>query len=153
MTRRRAKSRGFAIVSAIFLLVVLAALGMYMVSVSGVQQSIVTQSLLAARVYYGARAGLDWAIHRAVNDPASMCALDPAATSTSFPFGAADGALTGVNVSVTCTYTSHNEGGNQTIYNRDFNVYFVTSTATHGSAGTPDYAERRLETTVSNRYR
>ena len=57
---------GFALVTAIFLLVVLAALGAFMVTLSGVHQTTPTPALDATRVYYGAKAGLDWGIQQAV---------------------------------------------------------------------------------------
>ena len=53
---------GFTIVQAIFILVVLALLGTYMVRLSTVQQSTTTQALLQARAYQAARAGLEWGI-------------------------------------------------------------------------------------------
>lgn len=151
---RTRPQRGVALVNAIFLIVVLAALGAYMVSIGGVQTAAVTKSLQTARVYFGAKAGLEWAIHRAVNPPVSMCGVSPATQATAFTLGG--NGFVGVNVSVNCTFTTHDEddppgGGITTI--QVFNVYYITSTATHGSPGDVDYAERRLEATVTNRFR
>ena len=63
---RLTRSAGAALISAIFLIIVLVALGAAMVSLSTVQQDTATKSLLASRVYYGAKAGLEWAIQRAI---------------------------------------------------------------------------------------
>jgi MSHA biogenesis protein MshP len=56
----RAQPRGFAAISAVFLLVVLAGLGAYMLSLSNVQQMASAQDVLGTRAYWAARAGLDW---------------------------------------------------------------------------------------------
>ena len=49
---------GFAIVSAIFLLVVLAALGAFMLTFSTVQHATSAQDIQGSRAYWAARAGL-----------------------------------------------------------------------------------------------
>jgi len=132
------KQRGVALVSAIFLLVVLAALGAYMVTVSGVQQTTVSRGLLNARVYYAARAGLEWGIHRAVAPPSyggGQC-------SASNPSFTIDGAgLSDIQLAVNCS-------SNEYIPGTDTRIYTITSTASHSTAGTVDYAERKLEATV-----
>ena len=54
--------RGFAAISAIFLVVVLAALGAFMVTFSNTQQLTSAQDLQGTRAYWAARAGLEWGI-------------------------------------------------------------------------------------------
>lgn len=141
MRRPAAKQRGVALVSAIFLLVVLAALGAYMVTVSGVQQTTVNRSLIGARTYYVARAGLEWGIHRAVAPP---IAGTGECTASSPQFGLAGNGLDDIQITVECVLAWYAlpGGGNDTF------VYKITSTARHGTAGTVDYAERKLEATV-----
>jgi MSHA biogenesis protein MshP len=124
---------GFALVTAIFLLVVLAALGAFMVTLSGVHQTTPTQALLATRVYYGAKAGLDWGIQQAI--AASNC---PASPGTTLTF--TSGGLNGVTAVVNCTSTAHTGG----------NMYVITSTAERGTFGGIDYARRRMQATVTN---
>ena len=142
MTRRHVKQRGFTLVSAIFLLVVLASLGAYMVTLSGVQQVTTSQSVQAARAYFAAKAGLEWGIHWAIapgadaGDPTlGQCAL----STGSFTLTGAG--FEGVSVTVTCTRTIYN--GNDL-----YHIFNLTSTATNGSAGTPDYLERKLQAIV-----
>ena len=62
------KSRGFAAISAVFLLVVLAGLGAYMLMFSNTQQSSAAQDVLGTRAYWAARAGLGWGTASASND-------------------------------------------------------------------------------------
>jgi MSHA biogenesis protein MshP len=124
---------GFALINAIFILVVMAALAAAMVTLSNVEHDTGNKSLLSAKVYYGAKAGLDWGIQRA--HAAGSC------VASTGPFALTQGALAGVNVTVTCEESLH--GGTNT-------VYYVMSRATIGTLGNPDYAERRMEATISN---
>jgi len=133
---RRSHSTGMAIVTAIFLIVVLAGLGLAMSSISNVQQDTENKSVLAAKVYYGARAGLDWGIQQAV--AGSSCA---ASTNWGPGTNPMQGALSDVSVTVTCTSTTYT-GTNK--------VYYFTSNATVGTLGGVGYAQRQLEAAVSN---
>ncbi len=148
MKRRHARSAGAAILSAIFLIVVLAALGASMASLTSVQQDTQAKSMLAAKVYYGAKSGLDWAIQRTISDPA------PPTRCNSFPgaaFPLSGTGFEGVSVAVTCTPSQH--GGGSTVF-----TYYLTSEArtgtipstTVGVASPLDYAQRRMEATVTN---
>jgi MSHA biogenesis protein MshP len=118
-------------VSAIFLLIVLAALGAYMITLSGTHQATSRQSILGTRVYFGAKAGLDWGIQQAI--AAGSCAA-------STPLALSGTGLSGVTATVTCSSTAHTGG----------TVYRITSTAVTGAFGSLDYAQRRMEATVSN---
>jgi MSHA biogenesis protein MshP len=124
------KSRGMVAIAAIFLIVALAGLGLAMSSLSSVQADTVAKSMQAAKVYWGARAGLEWGIQRAV--AASSC--------VGGSFTLSEAALNGVSVTVACT---PNTFGSNT-------VYYFTSTATTGTLGKLDYAERRLSASVSD---
>lgn len=130
MSARRAQ-RGLALVTAVFLITVLVAIGLAVATTSKVVHDTGTKSLLTAKVYFGARAGLDWAIQQAV---ASASCSGGTLTLT-------QGGLDGVSVVVTCS---------QTTYTGSNIVNYVTSVATIGTPGDPDYAERRMEATVSN---
>jgi MSHA biogenesis protein MshP len=58
------RQRGFAIVSAIFILVVLAGLAGFIVSVTTTQNVSFAQDIQSARAYQAARAGVEWGIHQ-----------------------------------------------------------------------------------------
>ena len=134
--RAPSKSAGMALVTAIFLIVVLVALGASMSSLSNVAHDTSSKSLLAAKVYWGARAGLEWGIQRAI---AASATCSGSWGPGSNPM---QGALSDVSVTVTCT-TSTYTGSN--------NVYYITSVATVGTAaGGLNYAERHLTAAVSN---
>lgn len=128
MTRAPRHQAGFALVSAIFLIVVLAALGAFMVTIGGVQHTTTSQAVLAARAYFGAKAGLEWGIHQAI--PTGIC---PAPAS----FNPAGTGLNGIRVNVTCASPATN-------------VFYIRSTAEFGTFGNADYVQRRLEATVTS---
>lgn len=138
MKRPAIREGGAALVSAIFLLVVLAALGAYMITVSGVQQTTTNRALISVRAYFAARAGLEWGIHQTVSPfpipPPAACPAPAMFTPAGFGFD-------GVSVAVNCSRTDYDDG--VPTY-----TYAFTSTASHGTAGTTEYVERRLETTV-----
>ena len=120
--------------TAIFLIVVLAGLGLAVMNLSNVEHDTTSKSLLSAKVYYGAKAGIDWGIQQAVSTTASCVDADTAV--------ATGGNLSEVSVTVRCK--SSPQGAATSV------VYYITSKATTGSLGSFGYAERRMEATVSN---
>jgi len=130
--------RGFSLVSAIFLLVVLSFLGIAMVSFSTSQHQSSAMDVMGSRAYQAARAGIEWATYHVIQQPANSptpwagCAASQtvAVAGTLAPFSP---------VNVDCAAASHVEGGS-TVW-----VYDVTSTAkTGGNPGDPGYVERVL---------
>jgi len=144
MTRAPRHQAGFALVSAIFLIVVLAALGAFMVTIGGVQHATTSQAVLAARAYFGAKAGIEWGIHQAIAPTPSMCtSIYPTMTTTLLaPITGLDGIR--VTVSCACTFTSA-ANCNSALNS----VYYLASVAEYGTYGSADYAQRRLEATVT----
>lgn len=126
-------SKGFSLVSAIFLLVVIAALGTFAVTLSTTQQQSAALDVLGARAYQAARAGIDWGAYQVLQ--ASSC---QPATPLTLP-----GTLTGFNVNVQCTSAAHSEAA------ATITIYQLTSTATQGTVATPDYVERQMTVTIA----
>ncbi len=62
----RASAGGFAIVSAIFLIVILAALGVGILVFSRAQQASSAYDVQGSRAYQAARAGIEWAVYQRV---------------------------------------------------------------------------------------
>jgi MSHA biogenesis protein MshP len=58
------RQRGFAIVAGIFILVVLAGLAAFVVSVTSTQHLTYAQDVQGARAYQAARAGVEWGLNR-----------------------------------------------------------------------------------------
>ena len=109
--RIRVRQAGVGIVTAIFLLVVLAGLGVAMVAITTSQQASANLDLLGARAYQAARSGLEWGIFQRMRNKAC---------DARSPFRMPDGtSLSGFSVIVTCT--PQGEGG--------LVRYVITSTA------------------------
>ena len=60
--RKRLAQSGFAAVAAVFLVLILAALGAFMVTFSNTQQLTSTQDLQGTRAYWAAQSGLEWGV-------------------------------------------------------------------------------------------
>ena len=120
--------RGFTLVQAIFILVVLAVLGATMVSLSAVQSRTSVYGLQGARAYHAARSGLEWGIARAM---AGSC--DATRTFT----------VEGFTVEVGCTANSVSEAG------ETYFVFTLDSQARSAGWPSPNYVSRRLEARVA----
>ncbi|MCX7150515.1 MAG: hypothetical protein NTY05_14100 [Rhodocyclales bacterium] len=108
--------RGFSLPTAIFLLVILALLGAFMVSLSTTQNITSAQDVQGSRAYRAARAGIEWAAFN-LKAPATTC---PAASTVL--------TIDSFSVTVACSVTTHDEGGTARY------IFLVTSTATEGGA-------------------
>jgi len=140
MKKRRIRSAGMALMSAIFLIVVLIGLGIAMMNLSNVQHDTASKAILAAKVYYGAKAGVDWGIQQAI--AAGSCAGSTINLTT--------GSLNGVTVTVTCAAAPQGPSTCGLTGTSLCQTYYLTSAATTGTLGTLNYSERHIEATVSN---
>ena len=132
---------GFVLPTAIFLLVVLAALGAYMVSLSRSSQISSALDVQGARAYQAARAGIEWAAWQVV-DP-QLLQASPTPCPASPPTLTLDATLAGFAVSVTCTRSLATDGPDTIA------IYQISSTATAGAAGEVDFVERQIQASFS----
>ena len=130
--------RGLSLVTAIFLLVVMASLAAVMMTFFTAQQQSSVLDVMGTRAYQAARAGIEWGAYQVLQN--SM----PCANSSNIvPLVGTMNAFT-VKVDVTCgSSTTYYEGTTQVI------IYNLTSTATLGQVGQPDYFERQLSVTLA----
>lgn len=138
-----ASSKGFSLVSAIFLLVVIAALGTFAVTLSTTQQQSAALDVQGARAYQAARAGIEWGAYQVLLSPAYAAGCQPGPAAQ--PIGPLPNTLSGFNVNVVCTSTPHIEAG------VPVTIYQLTSTAiTPGVApGNPNYVERQISVAIA----
>lgn len=125
--------RGMSLVAALFLIIVVAALGAFAVRIGSGQQQTVNLALLGSRALAAANAGIEVAAGR---------------TQTLIPSGGeaftiSGGALNGFNVTVNWIRTDHVEGGTP------ISLYEVTSVAQSGTYGTPEFVSRRVRARIS----
>lgn len=144
---RLAAQRGFSIVTAIFLLVVLAGLGVVIVNVATVQHTSSQLDIQGTRAYQAARAGMEWGLYRALRAPAGFCPVGPTVTNSfALPSGST---LSQFTVTVSCIQTTNPVAGTA------INVYQITATACNqpnagtcpGINRTTDYVERQVQVT------
>ncbi len=134
----RRHQRGFSIVSAIFLLVVLAFLGTAMMVFSTSQQQTAALDVMGERAYQAARVGVEWGAYQVLQGGGACAA------SSALP--ALAGTLSGFSVTVTCAATAASEVSASTGV---VTVYDLTSKATQGTAGQPTYVERQVQASVA----
>lgn len=133
----RSRQRGAALMTAIFLLVVIGSLTAYLLKMSGLQHSSIALDVLGARAYQASRAGVDWGVYRALRDNSCV-------GSASF---ALTGGLSEFTVTVDCTDTPYTE-----VDSTAKHVYLIRATACNrpnagACPGTPGpfYVERQLQ--------
>ncbi len=137
--------RGFSLFAAIFLLVVLGALGAYMIAMGTVQQTTPVFALQGAQAEKAARSGIEWALHQTLQAGAVAATCGAAAsTPTLNSFSLAGPGLGGFRVDVECSYTQHVQGTD------NFNVYAIVATAEFGLFGEPGYVSRTLQVTATD---
>lgn len=142
---------GFSIVTAVFLIVVLALLGAFIVSVTGLQQSSLQLDVQGVRAYQAARAGIEWGAYQVLDPnntiPAAGLASCPGTTNLT----GLGGSLSPFTVTVTCAQTDATEG------NRNVRVFQIVARACNQPSGgsclatspTTGYVEREIQATLS----
>jgi len=135
--RRR---RGFALMLAVFLIVTLAAIGAYVLTISTGQMAAASQDEQATRAYQAARAGIERGIYQ-------VLIVGDCAVPASIPF--TKPGLRGFYAELTCLGITETEG------TASVKVYRITSKGCNVSpcspaAPAPTYVERELQVTVAN---
>lgn len=134
--------------TAIFLIVILAALAGFAARIFSVQQQSSGLDVQGSQAYAAAQSGIDWGAYQILTAaPGVAC---PADINLVMPAGP----LSAFTATVTCTLSSHTEAGNTVT------MYRITSTACNQPTGagvcpntlTPgdSYVERQVTATVEN---
>jgi MSHA biogenesis protein MshP len=129
------RQSGVGLVTAIFLLVVLAGLGVAMVSLFTSQQASADLDLQGARAYQAARAGIEWGLYQRLRNEA--CNGETAVDMS----GA--GSLSGFKVFVTCARPSTSAMAPTTIVSVACNI--LDSFGRCGDIPNPEAVRRKLE--------
>lgn len=144
---------GAGLVTAIFLLVVLAGLATALVSVFGTQRQSSALDEQGARAYQAARAGIDWALFRRSTDSANYCPPGDTAASRTDSFALPAGStMAGFVVTVSCAMQpgpASDNPDNPAFYLSRWTIR-ATACSTAGNAcpapsNSRDYVERVIE--------
>ncbi len=145
MKRIHPAQRGFAAIAAIFLVVLLAALGAFMLTFSNTQQLTSAQDVQGSRAYWAARAGLEWAVAAAPTlAETTPC---PTATDTSMKLVSTVGPATidGFTLQICYAKNLYVEGA------ATRTIYQFQSRASLGSApGSIGYIERSVSASMEH---
>jgi len=169
----RPRQRGFSLVTGIFLVVVLALLGVFIVSVTGLQVSSHQLDILGARAYQAARAGAEWGVYQVLDPNNTLNAAGCAAPVPTMPVcpgaggitdlaaGTLAGSLSPFTVTVRCTLSTPDAAqGNRstTEGNRSIWMYQLIVDACNQPTGTScpntgtpakGYVSRQITTVLS----
>ncbi|MCC6072367.1 agglutinin biogenesis protein MshP [Massilia sp. GCM10020059] len=143
---RAARSRGVGLITAIFLLVVIAALAVAMVTVFTTQQASSALDVQGSRAYQAARAGLEWGVFKHARP-------DLCNSTSSFAIGAGT-SLDGFTVTVTCTLMDGPDtagGDTEALDQRKVTAVACNAPGESGACPNPtnsgDYVQRVMEAT------
>jgi MSHA biogenesis protein MshP len=134
---------GFSLVAAIFLIVVLAALGAFAVQVAMTQYQGANLELLEARAQAAAETGIEYEANLALQRAPASCLA-----GNTLNLRATAGALAGFVVQVACTRTTHQVYTGGTPATKT--VYALAATASEGSYGTQGYVTRTVTRNVTD---
>jgi MSHA biogenesis protein MshP len=128
------RGAGFALVSALFVIVVLGLLAAVAVRIGTAQQQTVSSALGEARALAAAEAGIDWGAYNALSN----------GSCSGTTLNLSEGALNGYTVTVTCTATAFTEN------NSPYQSYTIAATASFGTYGSPDFVQRVVRATFTS---
>lgn len=148
------RQRGFLIIAAVFLLVVLAGLVAYLTTVSTTSQAASAADQNSARAYQAARAGIEWGAYQLLRTSGAFKTGCDGVTATATANLALPSTLASFRTTVTCTRATLTEGA------ASVNAYRLVSNActvptglgscpnVASTAGT--YVERELTLSLTN---
>jgi MSHA biogenesis protein MshP len=147
----RSAQRGASLATAIFLLVILAALGAYIATMSSLQHTSSVLDLQGSRAYQAARSGIEWGAYQVFQNSAGVFATNCNAGPASQSLAGLTGTLSDFTVTVACSSVQFSE-----ITAATGRVYVLTATACNQPTGGncpgllgQRYVERQLQVTVA----
>jgi len=135
---RSKRVRGFALVQALFLIVIVSLLAAVALRLSMGQQQTVTMALQQARALSAARSGIQWGAYNALKAVGATC--------TGATLNLTEAALAGFTVVVTCAATPFTDGSASATYQS----YLIAATATRGTFGSAEFVQRVVRATFTN---
>ncbi len=133
-TLARQKSRGFILITVLFLITVLASMAVVLSSTTSVQSLTTMYALQQARGFAAAKSGLEYGIQRAAVPAGAGTCTNGGITLPGIDF----------NVTLSCTVINETEAG------APVNVYTISATATTGTFGNVGYVTRTIRAQVNN---
>ena len=137
MTRTR--QRGFSLMTAIFLIVVIALLAGFMVTIGSIQKTTTAFSMVGSRAKFAAVSAVEWGAHHVLNvGGGPTCFASPTL------FTVSGGASGNFNVTLQCAETSVTEGPTT------YSVFDIDVIAEFGTSGQEDYFSRSISASITS---
>ncbi|MHA6492113.1 hypothetical protein ACX0MV_02545 [Pseudomonas borbori] len=130
-----AHARGFGLVAAMFVMIVISLVIIAMTRLSTAQHGSNSLAIQQARAYQASQAGLEWGVVQAIRNNSCVAAQSPSLAGS---------ALSEFSVTVSCGSTSYVDNNGSPVA-----ILRITAEAQNGTPGSrPDYAFRRLSAVV-----
>ena len=151
MKFQRQAQQGIGALTVVIILVMLAALGAFMATFSGVAHISTALSQRTMQAWFAAQTGVDWAVYDAIQNAAGNLncggAAVPAVCSVAdgtVSFTLTGGETNGYEVIIRCTQNTFNEAGTS------YDVFILRTTACRGALGDPVFVSRTVRAKVTN---
>lgn len=157
MKRFVRKSTGFALMAALFIVVTLVAISVYLLTISTGQLAAATQDEQAARAYQAARTGIEWGAYQVLRNSGAgfgASCTGGGSPSQTLPLGdfGTGSATVAYFAQVACSRVGVETEGGVSV-----SIYRITATGCNRSPCTPDptpppdstYVERQLQLTLA----
>ena len=147
MTSMFRKASGFTLISALFLVVVVALLGGYMVELSTAQHTSSAGDIAQTRARYALKSGVEWVAYQLFESGRNCSGVRSSTTPVTVSdlgTGSDTGSLEGFEVKVTqCDTYFVSEGS------LSYALFDVSLSAEQGTQGSPDYVKVEMSATLS----
>lgn len=127
--------KGFSLISAIFLIVIIGLVSGYLISITSLIQASTNLFVVQSKTYFASLSGLEWGARSIILNP-TACPASPTVINFN------DTGLRGTSVSVTCSLNTYNDGSTT------LRVFTITGNASYGTVTNPEYAFRSLSTSI-----
>ena len=139
----RAGQRGFSLVTAIFLIVVIALLAGFMVTIGSIQKTTTAFSMVGSRANFAAVSAVEWGAHHVLNVGGG-----PTCFASPTTFTVSGGASGNFSVTLECVETSVTEG--PAIGSTTYSVFDIDVIAEFGTSGQEDYFSRSISASITS---
>lgn len=133
------KQTGFSLVTAIFLIVVIALIAGFMVTIGSVQKTSSGFAIVGSRANFAAVSAVEWAAHHVLNVGGG-----PTCFASPTTFTVSGGASGNFDVTLNCVETSVTEA------TTTYSVFDIDAIAEFGTSGQDDYFSRTITASITS---
>jgi MSHA biogenesis protein MshP len=105
----RERQKGFGLIAAIVILVILASLSVFITTLSTTQSANSALDTMGTRAFFAAQSGVEWGVYQTLKGTAPPCAASPGINT-------ALGRIDGITVTVNCSAVIVDEAGANSLY-------------------------------------